>query len=503
MRKDLSLTSIMDRYRYVSLGAATLAAGALGLTVYALRGMDGEMVPILAALITAWIGVLAVLGYGYASLRRAVRMAEDNKRQMLDSAHRDALTGAYSRSFFFNQLRETLRHGFGSPVGYMQIDMDHLKALNDGNGHATGDAALVHLMRTLEAQAPGAIIGRLGGDEFGIAFPGHENRAALCRLGAQILEKLAAPTNIAGRVTALSATIGIAMAPSDACDLEQLIFNADLALYKGKKAGRGTVVAFDPDMLGDERRARLIERELRAAVLLNELDLHYQPIFEADGTTLKAMESLVRWQHKVRGTIMPGEFIAIAEQSDLIDRLGEWVLRRACRDLDRLGAPAVNINVSALQLRRPEFAARFAGILAEAGVEGRRIVVEVTESVPLTAGATEKVNLEALRRLGVRIAIDDFGAGHASLAYLRGFRFDMIKIDRAYVANLPHSRIDTMLVAAICRIGRALGVDVVAEGVETLDQQEALRAAGCSGLQGYLLGRPAPLAKRGRVAYAA
>lgn len=496
MRKDVTLSNIMERYRVVSVAAATLVLLALGLTVAAVRAAEAEAEALwqfLAALSLVWAGLLALLRYGYSSLRRAVAAADEDKRALLASAHRDALTGAFSRSYFFETLRTALRHEAAQPLGYMQVDMDHLKLLNDGNGHAAGDAALVHLTRTIEVLAPGAIIGRLGGDEFGIAFPGHDNKPALRRLGQQILARLAEPAQIAGRTTSLSATIGVAVAPQDACDPDQLVSNADLALYKGKKAGRGQAVAFDADMLGEERQHRFVERELRAALLLNELDLHYQPIYAADGVTLKSVESLVRWPHKVRGMVPPSDFVPVAEQSDLIDKLGDWVLRRACRDLEQLKTPVININVSAMQLRRGDFAARFAAILTETGVDGRRIVVEITESVPLTAGAAEKINLDALRSLGIRIAIDDFGAGHASLAYLRGFAFDMIKIDRAYVANLPASRIDMMLVAAICRIGKAMGVDVVAEGVETQEQLGALRTAGCSGLQGYLLGRPAPL----------
>ena len=191
--------------------------------------------------------------------------------------------------------------------------------------------------------------------------------------------------------------------------------------------------------------------------------------------------------------IPPCDFISIAEESDLIDKLGEWVLRRACLDVATLRAPAIGVNVSAAQLRRPEFAQRFAEILAETGVEGRQLIVEITETVPLQAGAVEMVNLEALEKLGVRIAIDDFGAGHASLQYLRRFTFDIIKIDRTYVADIVTGRVDSMIVAAICKIAKVIGAEVGAEGVETREQMEALQAAGCTALQGYYLGRPEPL----------
>jgi len=500
MRSGTSQTRILDVYRAVSLAGAGVVTLMIVLTLMTVVAADtGHQVPglLLVATALAAVTLLAVLRFGHLSLRRRLAVAAREQEAVLELAHRDALTGAFTRSYFLTQLRQLVHPRSGSTTGYMQIDMDHLKALNDANGHAAGDAALVHLIATVQRLAPGALIGRLGGDEFGIAFRSHDNKPALRRLGDQILHELGAPVQIAGRSARLSATIGVAMSPDDAIDADELISKADLALYKGKKSGRKVTVAFDEEMLADERHKRFVERELRAAILLNELELYYQPIFAADGRTLKSHESLVRWQHKVRGTIMPGDFIDIAEQSDLIDKLGDWVLRRACLDVAALGT-AVGVNVSAAQLRRTDIVDRFAAILKETGVEGHRIIVEVTETVPLKAGATELENLKAMRALGVRVAIDDFGAGYASLEYLRGFAFDIIKIDRIYVSNVTHSRVDALIVGAVCDIARSLGVEVVAEGVETVEQLEALRVAGCTELQGYLLGRPEPLRARRR-----
>ncbi|MCS6759168.1 MAG: bifunctional diguanylate cyclase/phosphodiesterase [Candidatus Devosia euplotis] len=362
--------------------------------------------------------------------------------------------------------------------------MDNLKVLNDSAGHGAGDAALLHLAATIREMLPSALVGRLGGDEFGIAVFGHDNRPALKRLGEELLRQLERPVSIAGRLVPLAATIGIALAPLDATDVDELISKADLALYKGKKSGRHIVVPFDADTLSDERHRRFVERELRAALMLDELELHYQPVFDAE-RTIKSHEALIRWRHKVRGVIPPGQFIAIAEGSDLIDKVGQWVLRRACCDLPRLGTPVV-VNVSPAQLRHADFAPRFAAVLAETGTDPRRIIVEITETVPLQARGIELANVDALRALGVRIAIDDFGAGRASLQYLRGFAFDIIKIDRTYVCNLSDGRIDVIIVSAICDIARSLPV-------ETEAQFSLLRAAGCILFQGFLLGRSHPL----------
>lgn len=437
---------------------------------------------------------LISLSIGHRQLRLHARRALKATRDVMESVHRDALTGVSTRSYFMESLRQHVFPGSDRAVGYMQLDMDNLKVLNDGAGHGAGDAALAHLAQTIHAVVPGAIVGRLGGDEFGIAVLGCDNRGALLRLGEELLRRLDLPIIIAARTTRLSATIGLALAPVDACEVDDLVSKADLALYKGKKAGRRAVIAFDPDMLGDERHRRFIERELRAALLLDELELHYQPVFDTD-MRVRSHEALLRWRHKVRGMIPPSQFIGIAEQSDLIEKLGEWVLRQACTDIGRLGTP-VAVNVSPMQLRRVDFAARFSAILEEMAITPAQIIVEITETVPMGAGAIEQTNLIAIRKLGVRIAIDDFGAGHASLQYLRGFAFDIIKIDRSYVANIAESRIDAMIVSAICDIARSLSVDVVAEGVETERQLTLLREAGCTAFQGYLLGRPLALADR-------
>ena len=320
------------------------------------------------------------------------------------------MTGAFNRSYFIGELKRHVYTGAMVPTGYLQLDMDHLKAVNDGQGHAAGDAALLHLIETIRRVMPDAIIGRRGGDEFGIALIGQDNKRVLGKLADRLLGELRREVKIGDRMTRLSATISIAVAPLDAEGDVKLMSRADLALYRRKKQGRAMAVAYDHDMLVDDRHARSIVRELRGALLLNEIKVYYQPVYDVDGVTLRSYEALVRWHHSHRGVVLPGQFIAVAEQSDLIDRLGEAVLRQVCIDIDRLDAP-VAVNVSPVQLRRPEFAERFVEMLGQAGIAGPRIAIEVTESVLMKAGGVEPANLNALRRHGVRIAIDDLGGG--------------------------------------------------------------------------------------------
>lgn len=495
MRTELSLTNILAVYRGTALAVAgvglAIVAGAAGVLAADLFGQDHKNIA-LAGVAAAGCALLTIIVWGYASLRRALVLAETRRRDLLESLHRDALTGAFTRKYFLDRLREMVRSAERMPVAYLQIDMDHLKAINDGTGHAAGDQALVRLVRTLEQLVPGAMVGRLGGDEFAVALTGVSSKSGLKRLGERILETLDRPQALAGRDVRLSATIGIATAPDDAGDVDTLISKADLALYRGKNQGRRQAIAFERELLSEERYQRFIERELRAAIIMDELEVHYQPILGRDGRR-QSVEALLRWRHCVRGMISPGVFVPIAEQSDLIGKLGQWVLRQVCADMLRLRADVVSINVSAAELRQPDYAARFAETIAAAELDGSRFIVEITETAPLQKNSVECKNLEFLRALGVRIAVDDFGAGHASLGYLRDLSFDILKIDRAYVSEITSRPVDSMIVESICKIATVLGVDVIAEGVETREQHAALLELGCTGFQGFLLGCPAPI----------
>ena len=496
MRQKASLERVVATFRFIVIIGTALIAAMLALTLGTLSGARWEGGPPLTplfGLVVCISGLLVLSRWGYLELKRELRTAAAAQKTLLDSAYRDSLTGAFTRSYFLAQLHEHLADQ-ASPVAYMQIDMDNLKVLNDSHGHGAGDAALVHLVKTLGTLMPQALVGRLGGDEFGIAIAGQDNRAALIRLGDEVLTTLGRPISIEGRPTRLSATIGVALWPQDAVSADELVSKADLALYKGKKNGRALTVAFDPELLADERHKRFVERDLRAAILLNELELHYQPIYSANG----------RQKIILRGA---GALAASGARADAAGRVHRHRrAERPDRQARRLGAapgaagpaPAGDARCRDQRIGRAIASQRFRRAVCGHSRGSRNcrqsVVIEVTETLQLHAGVAELRNIRALRALGVRIAIDDFGAGFASLEYLRGFPFDIIKIDRSYVANLPGSKVDGLIVSALCEIARSLHVEVIAEGIETEEQLHFLEQCGCTGLQGYLLARPAPLA---------
>lgn len=437
--------------------------------------------------------ILALFASTYAWVVRSMRLEADAQRSAIDSAGMDSLTGASNRAVFLERLREALRREQPQQAGYLHIDMDNLKVVNDSFGHLVGDAALVHLVSTIRAMDPLAIIGRLGGDEFGVLLRETRSKEASIAFAQQLLDRFAKPTMIDCQLFELSASIGVVQAPMDGDTMEQLTANADLALYEGKQSGRRKVVPFEADMMIDEQHKRFIERELRGAILTGELEVHYQPIVLAETGGLSSYEALVRWKHSTRGMIGPAQFIPIAERGPLIDLLGEWVLARVCRDFPALDAPAVSVNISPAQLRRPYFAARFLSIVEQAGMTPDKLICEITETSHFEANRNEMQNVRALAAAGVKIWIDDFGAGHASLQYLKVVPFDCIKIDKSYAVNLGTDSVSAALVSAICGIGRSLNANVVAEGIETEQQRILLRAAGCTHMQGYHFGYPQPL----------
>lgn len=420
-------------------------------------------------------------------LGRAAK-AEAEKHQLMRT---DAVTGAMTRRYFLDELQASL----GSlhkkkKAALILIDIDHFKQLNDTFGHHFGDVTLSYIVDVAKKLFPDCVVGRLGGDEFGIAVP-HDDLAEITARTSELLAILRIGKLHEGNLVSLSASIGVAIAPTHASQTDELMLVADLALYESKAAGRGRMTLFDVEMLSDKRYRRLVERELRAALYLNHLELHYQPITDTDGMTV-TLEGLIRWRHPVRGIMAPSEFIPIAERSILIDMLGEWVFKRACADTCHFPGRRISINISGEQLKRDEIVTTFDRVLRETGKSATQFVLEITETVATAATPEVLKRLEALRAMGFRIALDDFGTGHCGINYLKTLPVDSLKIDRSYIRDLAHDQVARVFVAALAQIARIQNMTIVAEGVETAEDLALSRAAGCDRFQGYFISRPVP-----------
>src|SRR5690606_10328068 len=408
-------------------------------------------------------------------------------------AHYDSLTGLANR-FQMSQALEkilTSQHEKNRACAVLLLDLDRFKQVNDTLGHPAGDALLKQVAQRLErATAQAGQVGRLGGDEFQVILPGRIERGVVGDLAARIIHTLSQPYSINGQRVVIGASVGIAVSPDDGTISDELIRNADLALYAAKDLGRGRYHYFAED-LHAEARAR-IERDLRDAIAQGDLQLFYQPVVSTATETIAGFEALLRWHHPEKGWISPAKFVKSAEDSGLITQIGEWALRTACRDLASWPEEVrVAVNVSPLQFASPQLPAIVTSAIAQAGIHPSRLELEITESVFLNDDAGTDAMFAALKRVGVRLALDDFGTGYSSLGYLKKAPFDKIKIDQSFVrgATQPGSR-NGAIIASITSLAHALGMDTTAEGVETLDELDLVRLHGCSHVQGFIYERP-------------
>jgi len=435
-------------------------------------------------------------GGGWVSTFEDITDWQRAQQQISHMARHDALTNLPNRTLFRERLERALQLAKrGDHLAVFCLDLDHFKEINDSLGHPVGDA----LLNEVAARLRGCItesdtVARLGGDEFAIVqLRSNCEPTAVAALASQIVEIVAAPYEIEGHHLVIGVSIGISLAPDDGNNPDDLLKNADLALYRAKADGRGTYRFFEAGMDARVQARRLLERDLRFALRREEFEVHYQPIRDLATDETVVFEALVRWNHPERGLIVPTHFIPIAEETSLIVQLGDWVLRRACRDAAGWSkAAAVAVNLSPVQFRNPNLAASVKAALTESGLPAYRLELEITESVLLQNSETTLAVLHELRAHGVKISLDDFGTGYSSLSYLRSFPFDKIKIDRSFVSELA-TRDDSMaIVRAVAGLGRSLGMVTTAEGVENAEQLELLRREGCTQAQGYLFSKPRP-----------
>ena len=437
--------------------------------------------------------------------RYVLGVAEDvtERREMerrLDRAARfDDLTGLPNRSSFAGLLGQALAARRGAPQGLalMLIDLDDFRVFNDALGHAVGDALLKAVGERLAAEMRGADgVARLGADEFVVVQSAVGGPADAESLAARLLDSFRRPFPVGGQELMVGATIGIALAPSEAAaegGADLLLRHAELALQRAKAVSRGTFHAFEPQMDEEARRRRALEQDLRGALERGEFELHYQPQVDLATEAVSGFEALVRWRHPVRGLVDPGAFIAVAEETGLIVPLGAWVLASACAEAASWPVPVrVAVNLSPVQFITPGLPEAVAAALAASGLPAARLELEITESVRLIDNDTNLAVLHAFRDAGIQVALDDFGTGFASLSYLRAFPFSKIKVDRSFVAGIGRDEGCLAILRATTRLARDLGMDTIAEGIETPLQFLQLRGLGCAEGQGYLFGRPMP-----------
>jgi diguanylate cyclase (GGDEF)-like protein len=416
------------------------------------------------------------------------------------SARHDALTDLPNRKLLLEKMSEALaqlryrREAFS----VFLFDLDFFKAINDSLGHPIGDALLKAVSGRLRlCTREGDTVARLGGDEFAIIQRSHgDQREEAISLARRLLQDIGAPYELEGHQAIVGLSIGVALAPADGIDADVLLKHADLAMYRAKSEGRNSFRLFESGMDSAARLRRTLDLDLRRALPRNEFELHYQTIIDMATHRPCGAEALVRWHHPRHGLMGPDSFVPLAEETGLIVPLGEWILRRACADAARWPVPVkLAVNLSPVQFRDGRLVETIGTILAEEGLPPQRLELEITESVLLQRNTDTHAALRELKCLGLSIVLDDFGTGYSSLSYLRTFPFDKIKLDRSFVGELTENADCVAIVSAIAGLGKALGLVTVAEGVETVEQLEIIRAAGYDQAQGYLFSRPCPLAE--------
>ena len=404
-------------------------------------------------------------------------------------AHFDALTNLPNRVSFRTDLNRALSHvARGDTLAVLCLDLDHFKEVNDTLGHSIGDVLLQTVAgRIKECMRATDSVARLGGDEFAVVqFPAGQPTDCIS-LATRLIAVITGPYDIDGHQIVIGASIGIAFAPGDGNDVDRLLKNADMALYRAKEDGRGIYRFFEQEMDSRMQARRTLELDLRKALALGEFEVFYQPLMRMDTNKVTGFEALLRWWHPQRGLIMPGDFIPLAEEIGLIGSIGVWVLKKACAEaVCWPGDITVAVNLSPAQFKSGTLVLNVISALAESGLPAHRLELEITETVLLEETETTLSILNQLKDLGVRIAMDDFGTGYSSLGYLQKFPFDKIKIDRSFVHDLLQKPQSAAIVRAVSRLGSALGMTMSAEGVETIGQLEQLRLEGCSECQGFL-----------------
>jgi diguanylate cyclase (GGDEF)-like protein len=433
---------------------------------------------------------------GWVSTHEDITEKRRTEARIQHMARHDALTDLPNRSFLKESISEGLKRvRRGDDMAVLCMDLDRFKAVNDTLGHPIGDQLLQVVAERIRSSIRETdTAARLGGDEFAILQIGVSQPQGASILASRLVETLAVPYVIQDHHLVIGCSVGIALAPLDGEDAEDLLKKADLALYRAKLDGRGLYRFFEAEMDARVQARRLLELDLRSALANKEFALHYQPVIRLDHGEVTGLEALLRWTHPRRGSVSPAEFIPLAEETGLIVPIGEWVVRQACKDATAWPEHVrVAVNISPVQFKTTSLVPTITSALAWSGLPASRLELEITESVLLQDTEATFATLHQLRALGVHVSMDDFGTGYSSLSYLQRFPFDKIKIDQSFVRDMGNNKQSLAIIQAVTNLGATLGMATTAEGVETRDQLDQLRAHGCTEVQGYYFSKPKPI----------
>ncbi|MCL2716966.1 MAG: EAL domain-containing protein [Alphaproteobacteria bacterium] len=447
---------------------------------------------------TISVTVQALEGGGWVSIHEDITERRRSEERIAHMARYDALTDLPNRVLFREQIEEAFKHLRASEsVAMIYLDLDRFKDVNDSLGHPVGDALLRQvadrLLKCVEGRGTAA---RFGGDEFAVLQTGVTDPRSVIALAQEVLDAISAAYDVDGNGILIGACAGISLGPADGDRPDLLIRNSDLALYSAKAESRGTFRFFNQQMNDRLQKRRMLEEELRAALDGEQFELHYQPVIDIGCNEVTGFEALLRWRHPVRGVVLPGEFIALAEESGLIVRLGAWVLRQACCDaMSWPESVTIAVNLSPSQFKNPNLLQDVIRALAVSRLPASRLELEITEGVLLANTEATLSLLNTLRSFGIRIAMDDFGVGYSSLSYLRKFPFDRIKIDGSFIQSMAEDASSMAIIRAVRGLSGDLSIAVTAEGVETDEQVEQLREEGIGAIQGNVFSGPRPFAE--------
>ncbi|ODT29966.1 MAG: diguanylate phosphodiesterase [Kaistia sp. SCN 65-12] len=482
-------------FRLITIASSGLGSFLLG--IWGLKfGFGDGLAGMPAETVISIVAALCALAAGGAAMSFYAGIDESADYVLKETSY-DKLTGVLTRSAMVGKVAQaaSTTARTGEPVYLIDIDIDRFKQINDAIGYSEGDVLVAAFTRRLQASMPeSAVIGRIGAGEFAVLYPDREVTRPLEAIVEGLIETMMAPYQLSKHLQSVSVSVGIVAMPKDGTDPVLVLRRSNLALQHARASGVGDWSIFHPDMGRVADYRQWIESELHPAFKRGDFDLHYQPQFDLSSGRTVGYEALIRWKHPERGMVPPTEFIPVAEETGMILPIGEWVLRKACKEARHLPDDCfVAVNISPVQFMARDFVTLVRETMAETGIEPSRLELEITETAMMQDRDRAALILKELSDMGISVAVDDFGTGYSNLSYLIDFSFGKLKIDRSFISRMDTDAGSGAVVSTIVGLSRALGVSIIAEGVETERQATLLRAAGCEVVQGFLYGQPAPL----------